>query len=875
MAGKRRDGDEAPAGGKAPPRPTSRRGSGRAAVSAPRTHLALGIPLAAVSGCLVFLSFPTFDLFPLQWISLVPLLIAIRGRSFRGGFGLGFVAGAVTNFGGFHWISDLLQNFGHMSPGPSWSITALMALYQGLSFAFAAGLCATVTSRWRVLPWGLLFPVFLTGVEHVVPFLFPWYFGNGQLRFPLVIQIVDITGVAGLSFLLVLVNGAIAEVILARVERRRFPFEVVLPAALALAADIGYGAWRIQQVDQAVAAAPRFKVGVVEADVGIWEKEARGPEGKPLPVTEQIRLLYRNLLRHQVMSSSIERADKPDLIVWPESSYMPLSDVLWRATDDVALVASADGRLWRASDAGARKLDATGVTEPRASGLRAVAAVSERHLLAVGPRGAAYTFDGTAWKREPTGTDRDLLAVAARPDGTAALAVGAQGTASWRAGGTWKPVDLGTTATLRGVTFDEARGFVVCGDGGYLASFDRKGVKTLVAPEGPDLLACSWTSKGGLVAVGQGGTVIRVARDGSTTREQPVAVPLRGVASGATTWAVGDDGVVVACKDTCRKVPNPLRKDLEAVTGDGSGRAWASGKGGTLVTLSGDAVLPIPGAEGDLVAVAALPFDIGYPLPRDVRHLFVSDAPLPTASIEGDLFPAVEADASTPDADRNAALRGFRTPLLFGVLTAGPDPQDPERTRDYNSSLLVDGEGAVLGRYDKNYLLLFGEYLPFADTFPFLRKWLPEAGSFTPGNDVAVLSIGAARLGVLVCYEGIIPSFTRKVAQKDPNLLVNLTNDAWFGKNEEPYLHMQLAAFRAVEHRRFFIRSTNTGVSVAVDPVGRILHQTSLEDAESFTTDAALLDEVTTYRRFGDLFAWSCCALSCLLAGLAMIFRRS
>jgi predicted amidohydrolase len=631
----------------------------------------------------------------------------------------------------------------------------------------------------------------------------------------------------------------------------------------------------MQQVDAAVAAAPHFKVGVVEADVGIWEKEARGSDGIPLPVEEQIRMLYRNLLKHQILSANLEKTDKPDLIVWPESSYMPMTNVLWRATDDIAAAVSADGRMWRASDASARKVDDAGAAESKASGLRAIAALEKGGLLAVGPRGAAYTFDGNVFKRELTGTDRDLLAVAVKPDGTAALAVGAQGVALWRSGGSWKAVDLGTTVTLRGVASIAKGGFLVCGDGGFLASYDQHGVKSLAEPGGANLLACSWSLKGGVVAVGDGGTVLRVAHDGKVTREQPVPGTLRGVASGTTTWAAGDGGVVVACTDVCRKVTNRILKDFLAVAGDGSGRAMASGRSGTLAILSNETVTSLPGAEGEVAALAFLPYDDGYPLPRDIRHLYVSDAPLPASQIETGLDKAADADAKTPNPDRNAALRGFTTPLLMGVLTSGPNPEDPERSLDYNSSLLMSGSGQVLGRYDKNFLLLFGEYLPLAGTFPFLRKWLPEAGDVTPGEDVAVLNSGPARLGVLVCYEGIIPSFTRKVAQQNPNILVNLTNDAWFGKTEEPYLHMQLAAFRAIEHRRFFIRSTNTGVSVAVDPVGRILHQTSIEGAETFTTDAALMTEQTLYLRFGDLFAWCCCALGALLAGFAMIFRRS
>jgi apolipoprotein N-acyltransferase len=874
MAAARKGGGDAPA-----KKATGRSGTGgRGAGTAPRTHLALGIPLAALSGCLVFLSFPDFDLFPLQWFSLVPLLVALRGRSFRGGLGLGFVAGIVTNFGGFHWISELLREFGHMSPGPAWAITGLMAAYQGLQFALAGGLAGAITSRWRWLPWGLVLPFTLVGAENAIPFLFPWYFGNGQLHFPLAIQVADVLGVAGVSFVLALFNGGLGEVLTARLDGRRFPWATAVLALVAVGADLGYGAWRIPQVDAAVAAGPKYRVGVVEADVGIWEKDAKNPDGTPLAFAEQVRVLYRNLLRHQVLSAALERDAKPDLIVWPESSYMPLRDVNWRRTDDVAVAASADGRLWRVQPGDARKVEDPGADLARASGLRAVAAVREDQWLAVGPRGAAYAFNGTAWSRETTGTDRDLLAVAVRPDDGAAVAVGAQGTALLRTAGTWKAVDPATTQTLRGVAYVEGRGFVACGDGGTLVQLDRKGARPLVAAEAgaPDLQACAAGPDRSVVAVGQAGTVMSVARDGTVSRQAPVSGTLRGVAAGRTTaWAVGDGGTVLACGGECRKVASNTRRDLRAVTVDLSGRAFASGEGGVLLALSEDKVHPVKGADGDLLGLASVPFDDGYPLPQDVRHLYVPEAPLPAKSLDEDLLKAVDADTRTPDRDRNAAQRGFRTPLLFGVVTSRPDESDPAASRDFNSALLVDADGTVRGRYDKNLLLLFGEYLPLADTFPFLRKWLPEAGDFTPGRDVSVLSSGDARLGVLICYEGILPAFTRRVARLDPNLLVNLTNDAWFGRTAEPDLHMQLAAFRAVEHRRFFVRSTNTGVSVVVDPVGRVLHRTSLSDPESFVADTVLLEGETIYRRFGDLFAWGCLGLSLLLGGVAVLTRRS
>jgi len=261
----------------------------------------------------------------------------------------------------------------------------------------------------------------------------------------------------------------------------------------------------------------------------------------------------------------------------------------------------------------------------------------------------------------------------------------------------------------------------------------------------------------------------------------------------------------------------------------------------------------------------------GYPLPHDVRHIHVATTPLPKGDV-ANVAKAVDADSKTPDRDRNAAIRGFSTPLLFGAITYDERPDGSKAF--YNTALLVEPDGRVLGRYDKNYLLIFGEYLPFADTFPFLRKWLPEAGDFEAGKDVEVFHLGNARIGVMICYEDIIPSFTRRLAGLNPGLLVNITNDAWFGKTSEPALHLQLATFRAIENRLFLVRSTNTGISAIVDPVGRIVKQTSIYNPETLLGEVAVLSGDTIYRRYGDVFAWACCGILVLLVGGAILRRR-
>jgi apolipoprotein N-acyltransferase len=215
-----------------------------------------------------------------------------------------------------------------------------------------------------------------------------------------------------------------------------------------------------------------------------------------------------------------------------------------------------------------------------------------------------------------------------------------------------------------------------------------------------------------------------------------------------------------------------------------------------------------------------------------------------------------------PAQDRFAPQRGFKTPLLFGALTARPNPENRSPRHpgvDYlNTAILLDGQGNVLGAYDKVYLLIFGEYIPLGHTFPVFHKWLPEGGDLTAGGSVEVLPLGDFRIGIMICYEDIIPAFTRKVADKSPHVLINVTNDAWFGKTAEPYLHLALAIFRSVENRVPLIRSTNTGVSCFVDANGRILSETALTRAETLLEEVPMMDSWTLYQVLGDWPGYGC-----------------
>jgi apolipoprotein N-acyltransferase len=209
---------------------------------------------------------------------------------------------------------------------------------------------------------------------------------------------------------------------------------------------------------------------------------------------------------------------------------------------------------------------------------------------------------------------------------------------------------------------------------------------------------------------------------------------------------------------------------------------------------------------------------------------------------------------------------GVRT--IVGTLLARVEGN--QRPLYFNTALMADPDGSVKGRYDKEFLLAFGEYLPFGETFPVLYQWSPNSGHFSTGTSLEPLPYGDHKISALICYEDILPGFVNAMVQHaDPDLLVNLTNDTWFGDSTEPWIHLALAKLRAVEHRRYLVRATNSGVSAIVDPVGRVaLHgHTAVE--ETLIGVAKFMRAKTVYEILGD-WPWRVVAV----AAAAMAFLR-
>lgn len=190
------------------------------------------------------------------------------------------------------------------------------------------------------------------------------------------------------------------------------------------------------------------------------------------------------------------------------------------------------------------------------------------------------------------------------------------------------------------------------------------------------------------------------------------------------------------------------------------------------------------------------------------------------------------------------------TPTLFGGLS---QRKHNGELMPFNTAFMTDADGAIVGTYDKTYLLAFGEYIPFGDRFPVLYDLSPNSGRFVPGEHVQPVPLGPYRLSVLVCYEDILPDFVADAVRVGkPHLLVNITNDAWFGDSHEPWEHLALAKLRAVEHHRALVRSTNSGVSSVIDPVGRVLAVSGVYTRENLSAQVPMLDHDYPYAALGN-----------------------
>ncbi|GBE00805.1 apolipoprotein N-acyltransferase [bacterium BMS3Bbin06] len=221
-------------------------------------------------------------------------------------------------------------------------------------------------------------------------------------------------------------------------------------------------------------------------------------------------------------------------------------------------------------------------------------------------------------------------------------------------------------------------------------------------------------------------------------------------------------------------------------------------------------------------------------------------------------------------------VKDLSIPLLTGTMLVRKNPATkPNNPYSIsNSALLLDGNGNTSYQYDKIHLVPFGEYVPLKKVLFFINKIVVGIGDFLPGKIYANARTEWGSFSTLICYEIIFPDLVRRFFKKRGDLIVNITNDAWFGKTSGPYQHFSMAVFRAIENRKPLVRAANTGISGFIDQTGRIRDRTGLFERAVIVDDIEIHKTGSIYRRFGDIFSFLNIGITLFIYGLSISIKR-
>ena len=205
-------------------------------------------------------------------------------------------------------------------------------------------------------------------------------------------------------------------------------------------------------------------------------------------------------------------------------------------------------------------------------------------------------------------------------------------------------------------------------------------------------------------------------------------------------------------------------------------------------------------------------------------------------------------------------------PFLLGAVGFTPQ-REP-----LNSAVMLDPSGRIVDRYDKINLVPFGEFIP--PMFGWVNRITKEIGDFVPGERVVVFPVDGHKLGAFICYESVFPDLVRQFVHGGAEVLVNLSNDGYFGHSFAHQQHLEIVRMRAAENRRWLLRATNDGITAAIDPACRVV-----ERMPAFVQTAGLLPynyerAETPYTRHGDWFAWGCFEFGFLMSAVSLRRRR-
>ena len=219
----------------------------------------------------------------------------------------------------------------------------------------------------------------------------------------------------------------------------------------------------------------------------------------------------------------------------------------------------------------------------------------------------------------------------------------------------------------------------------------------------------------------------------------------------------------------------------------------------------------------------------------------------------------------TVDAMR-AVATAAHAPLIFGM--AGPNG-------NYNSALFVRSDGSVAGRYDKIHLVPFGEYVPYRNLFFFAPKLTHQLVDLHPGTRRNVFRVDDHTFGTVICYESVFADEVRHFALNGAQVLVNISDDGWYGDTSAPWQHLNMTRMRAIENHRWLLLDTNSGVTTVIDPHGRVTASVPRHTLTSLVARYGYESDLTFYIRHGDGFAWLCVVLTLAALGFSLTRRQA
>lgn len=217
------------------------------------------------------------------------------------------------------------------------------------------------------------------------------------------------------------------------------------------------------------------------------------------------------------------------------------------------------------------------------------------------------------------------------------------------------------------------------------------------------------------------------------------------------------------------------------------------------------------------------------------------------------------------------SIAWLKTPHLIGKVT--------KANGDYfNSAIFFSSNGEAVGQYNKLHLVPFGEYIPFRSRLPFLASIVP-IDDFRAGEEYTIFKTPQGTFSALICFEDTVPEVARGFVTRGAELLVNISNDAWFHDTKEPYLHLASAVFRSIENRRYLVRCGNVGISCFVGPTGKVLSSAEVAGKRTYrraarAEDVRFISEKTFYTKFGELFAYFCISVILIIIMMEIAMQQ-